>query len=417
MADGGNADIGIFQLQRELDEMERTGDDAGAAMLRKDIEDRLRERCGDSGSGPSVYNGNGSAGAGNRAAALALALVSLDQIEPNLNQPYLIKGWLDLGSSSVLYGESNVGKTFLALDIALHVAAGLRWHGIRVAAACPVVYVASEGGLGVKNRLEVVRRDKPDLARGAAGRFHLLPVTLDLCAKADAPAVIEVLRGLPELPGLIIIDTLARSMGAGDENTGQDMGAFIAAVDRIRAATGAHVMVIHHSGKDTSRGARGHSSLRAAVDTEIGLTREGQTITAEAHKQRDGVSGKTFSYTLRSVYLGDDQDGDPITSCVVEPAEAPGKKPERLTGQGLIAMQAFGDALAEHGLIRTGADFPSNRQSVSLDHWRVACDRHSLTDGESEGAARQAFGRAWKGLQEKGLIRVIDGFAWRCADV
>ena len=351
-----------------------------------------------------------------RAADLKRALIPLDEIEPVFHQPYLVKGWLDLGTASVLYGESNVGKTFLALDIGLHIAAGLAWHGVRVALSCPVIYIASEGGRGITNRLEAVWKDKPELARAAVGRFSLLPVTLDLCAKGDAAAMIEALRGLPEMPGLIIIDTLARSMGAGDENTGQDMGAFIASVDRIRAATGAHVMVIHHSGKDTSRGARGHSSLRAAVDTEIGLTREGATITAEDHKQRDGVSGKTFSYTLRSVHLGEDQDGDPITSCVVEPIEAQGKRGPVLKGQALIAMQAFGDALATHGVQKTGDEFPPNRKCVSLDHWHNMCDRHSLSNGGSDSAARTAFGRAWKTLQEMGLVRVLDGFAWRCSD-
>ena len=82
---------------------------------------------------------------GKRALELSRALVPFDQIEPVLDQPYLIKGWLDRGAASVLYGESNVGKTFLALDIALHVAAGLRWHGVRVAEACPVIYIATEG--------------------------------------------------------------------------------------------------------------------------------------------------------------------------------------------------------------------------------------------------------------------------------
>lgn len=354
-----------------------------------------------------------------RADDLKRALVPLDEIELILNQLYLIKGWLDRGAASALYGPSNVGKTFLALDMGLHVAAGLRWHGVRVATACPVVYVAAEGGRGVRNRLEAVWCDKPDLARAAvAGQFRLLPVTLDLCAKGDAPALIEALRSLPDMPGLIIIDTLARSLGAGDENSGQDMGAFIASVDRIRAATGAHVMVIHHSGKDGAKGARGHSSLRGAVDTEIELTRDGLTITAEAKKQRDMPSGKTFSYTLRSVYLGDDQDGDAITSCVVEPSDASAvKRGARVTGQPLIALQALDEALAEQGKVMADtARFPANRRCVSLEHWRIWCDRVSLSSGESAGAKRKAFFTAKAKLQELNAVCVVDGYAWRVAE-
>jgi hypothetical protein len=351
-----------------------------------------------------------------RAADLSLQLKPIYEIKPVLSSRYLVKGWLDRGTLSVVYGESNVGKTFFALDLALHVAAAKQWHGSKVRdwRACPgsVVYVAGEGGAGINNRIEAIRRDRPDLADTG---FLLLSTTLDLCTSEDAQHLVDALSDeVP--PSLIVIDTLARSMGNGDENTAKDMGAFVRSVDFLREKTGAHVMVIHHSGKDTSKGARGSGSLRAAADTEIELTRDGAVILAETKKQRDMTCGAVFAYTLKGVFLGTDEDGDPVTSAVVEPTEAPAKRAPRLKGQALIAMQAFGDALAAHGEVKHGEEFPPNRQCVSLDHWREACDRHHLTDGGSDSAARQAFGRAWKLLQEKETIRVIDGFAWRCAD-
>jgi hypothetical protein len=79
-------------------------------------------------------------------------------------------------------------------------------------------------------------------------------------------------------------------------------------------------------------------------------------------------------------------------------------------------MQAFDDALADHGETKASEAFPCNRQCVSLVNWREYCDRQSLTNGGSDSAKRQAFGRALKGLQEKEIVRVLDGFAWRCAD-
>jgi hypothetical protein len=356
-----------------------------------------------------------------RAAELSLQLKPLGRIKAILSSRYLVKGWLDRGAFSVVYGESNVGKTFFALDLALHVAAGKQWHGNKVRdwQTCPgpVVYVAGEGGAGINNRIEAIRRDFPDIAEQVEGNtdFLLLSTTLDLCTSEDAQHLVDALsEGVS--PSLIVIDTLARSMGNGDENTAKDMGAFVRSIDYLRAKTGAHVMVIHHSGKDTSKGARGSGSLRAAADTEIELTRDGPVILAETKKQRDMTCGAVFAYTLKGVFLGADEDGDPVTSAVVEPTEAPAKRSPRLKGQALIAMQAFGDALAAHGAIKHGNDFPPSRQCVSLDHWREACERHHLTDGGSDSAARQAFGRAWKALQEKQIIRVIDGFAWRCAD-
>ena len=321
-----------------------------------------------------------------RAAKLARALIPLDHIEAVLHRPYLVKNWLDLGNFSVDYGESNVGKTFLVLDLALHIAAGIQWHGARVSDPRQVPCIVNEGRRGVTDRLDAIWREMPDLARAAVGQFSLLSVTMDFCARGDAMALIEMVRNLPAKPGLIIIDALARTIGAGDENTGQDIGAFIASVDAIRAATGAQVMVIHHSGKDTSRGARGHSSLRAAADTGIGLTRAGLTITAEAHKQRDMPGGKAFACTLRGVHLGDDQGGEPITSCVVQPSDAPARRrgPKvtgpKVAGQALVALQALGEALSQYG--QTMADtarFPGNRQCLALGQWREWCDRMALT--------------------------------------
>ena len=205
-------------------------------------------------------------------------------------------------------------------------------------------------------------------------------------------------------------------MGAGDENTAKDMGQFVQSVDAIRQATGAHVAIIHHSGKDAGKGARGSGSLRAAVDTEIELRRNGAAIVATATKQRDMVCGAEFAYRLVSVELGHDSDGEALTSAIVEQSEIPPPRTAKLSGQALIAMQAFGDALAAHGEIKRGGDFPQNRQCVSLAHWREACDRHSLTDGEDESAPRKAFARAWKALQEREIIKVLDEFAWRVAD-
>jgi len=89
------------------------------------------------------------------------------------------------------------------------------------------------------------------------------------------------------------------------------------------------------------------------------------------------------------------------------------KRAPRLQGQALIAMQAFWDALSAHGETKSGGDFPSTRQCVSLEHWREVCDWHSLSSGEGESSKRTAFHKAWKGLQEKGFVRVIDGFAWK----
>lgn len=352
-----------------------------------------------------------------RADELAAKLQPLDSIRPALHGQYLVKGWLDQGTLSVVFGESNVGKTFLALDLAMHVAAGIDWHGARIPSgadwAGSALYVAGEGGRGVHNRIEALRRARPELVAPveSKGHFTLLPTALDLCGEGDADAIVDALTQLATFPALIIIDTLARAMGGGDENSGKDMGALIRNVDLIREQTSAHIMLIHHSGKDASRGARGHSSLRAAADTEIELTRSGAVVMAEAKKQRDVSELGRFAYTLKSVPIGLDGDGDEVTSAVVEPADLPKRGPN-VRGQALVALQALGDALAHHGEVKRGDLWPANRQCVNLEVWREFCNRHSLSSGTGKSSPRTAFHKARTQLQAKGLIRVVDGFVW-----
>lgn len=356
-----------------------------------------------------------------RATDLRFAMRPLREIEPMVRGHYLVKGWLDRATFSVVYGEPNVGKTFFALDLAMRLAAGGDWHGHRLARLEPgegVLYIAGEGGRGLNNRIEALRREDPELVAAAerAGTFTLLAEPLDLCNSEDAAHLAEAITGAGWRPALIVIDTLARAMGGGDENSGQDMGRLIRNVDYLRQELGAHVMVIHHSGKDAARGARGHSSLRGAVDTEIELTRSGEVVIAETRKQRDIADKRTFAYQLRSVRIGTDEDGDPVFAAVVEPSEAPARSTRRLKGQQLIAMQALGDALAHHGEVRRGDMFPVNRQCVPLARWREYCDRHSLSSGEAETSKRTAFHKAKTALQEKDLIRVIDGWVWSVED-
>lgn len=173
-----------------------------------------------------------------RAGLLAERLRPLNSIRPVLERRYLVKGWMDRGALSVVYGESNVGKTFLALDLALHVAAGAEWHGNRIHKSGQVVYVAAEGGTGLHNRIEALRSDQPDLIEAAAPNFSLLSEGLDLCTGEDAQYLSEALSNAAIRPALIVIDTLARVMGDGDENAARDMGKLVQSVDRLRAETG-----------------------------------------------------------------------------------------------------------------------------------------------------------------------------------
>jgi hypothetical protein len=231
-----------------------------------------------------------------------------------------VEGLLTEAGASVLYGPSNCGKSFWILDLAACVATGGRFRDELDVDQGAVVYVALEGRTGVQNRIAALK---------AAGRLPnsaplflcFAHVSLVEHGHADKLAAsVKLAANRSALPcRLVILDTLARAMAGADENKGADMTFAVASIDAVRSATSAHVCVVHHCGKDEAKGARGHSSLRAAVDTEIEVLRaEGETIsTVRVTKQRDLQVGEPMPFSLRSVELGKNTRGKAITSCLV----------------------------------------------------------------------------------------------------
>jgi hypothetical protein len=228
--------------------------------------------------------------------------------------PPLMEGWLDQGAMSVLYGESNVGKSFVALRLSWAIAAGQAVAGCAVTRG-RVVYVVAEGGRGVAKRVAALRAK---CGEGADGWFDLIvsPVNL-LDPRADMPVLLERLRAAGPV-AFLVVDTLSRAMAGGDENASTDMGALVKNLDAVRAATGAHLMVVHHSGKDRAKGARGHSLLRAATDTEIEVE-AGRMV---ATKQRDIESRAAIGFVLTGVTVGTDATGRGVASAVAELSRA-----------------------------------------------------------------------------------------------
>ncbi|WP_051362269.1 helicase RepA family protein [Solimonas soli] len=241
----------------------------------------------------------------------------------------LVQGLLVRGGVSLLYGDSNSGKTFLALDIAAAVARGAQWFDRHVEPGL-VVYLASESPASPRTRLQAYRTafkcETPNIVIVSS------PVDL-FNGDGDKDDIVNLVK---EIEGkthktcqFIIADTLARVSAGANENSGEDMGRVIKRVDALREATGAHVMLIHHAGKDQAKGARGWSGLRAAVDTEIEVTADDATglRCAEVTKQRD-IAGKgtRIGFQLEQVNLGTTKWGEPFTSCVVQPTNAPVKQ-------------------------------------------------------------------------------------------
>lgn len=230
---------------------------------------------------------------------------------------WLVKGFLPQAALAVLYGESGAGKTFAVLDLVMAVARGAsEWRGHRVNTA-RVVYIVAEGAAGFQLRLE------------AYARQHQVDIdALPLGVIADAPNLLAhddklVAKQVTAWGGasLIVVDTLAQSTPGANENSGEDMGKALAHCRRLHQATGALVLLVHHSGKDAAKGARGWSGLKAAADAEIEVLRDGDHRSIRLSKLKDGSEGQELPFKLLPVTLGVDEDGDEVTSCVVEHTE------------------------------------------------------------------------------------------------
>lgn len=312
----------------------------------------------------------------------------LHELAKNPPGPYLIKGMLQRGSHTVMYGAPGAGKTFVALDLAYHVAAGKEWQGRRVKQGT-VLYLAYEGIGGMAKRAAALAQHYGD----GDVPLYVTGADYNLREPAGRKLLGEDLAHLPDKPALVVIDTLARAMKGGDENSAQDMGAMNDAVSALIEATGACVMLLHHSGKNKAGGARGSSALLGAIDTEFEIDQR-QIL---SRKQRDVELADPLGFKLVPVTVGIDEDGDALLSCVVE-ACAP--ITERLAG--LTENCRLGlDVLIELA--------PDN-EAIDTDLWRGKC-REWLPRQES--AARKSFYRLRDTLLKRGLVEKTEDGKYR----
>lgn len=227
-----------------------------------------------------------------------------------------VKTVLPATGLAAMFGPSGSGKSFLALDLAAAIANGTPWFGFRVSRA-PVVYVMLEGEGGIRNRVAALEKAQGQLPIGWFGviaqQFHL-----------TAPQDVADLAAVITDGAVVFIDTLNRAAPTSDENSSKEMGNILQAAKDLQASIGGLVVVVHHTGKDPTKGMRGHSSLHAALDAAIEVER---TASGSRHwslaKAKEGEDGKQVAFRLKRHVLGHDIDGDEVASCSVEPDLAP----------------------------------------------------------------------------------------------
>jgi len=319
-----------------------------------------------------------------------------------------VRGVLPADGLAAVYGPPGSGKSFLALDLLGAVAEGRDWFDHRACPA-PVVYVALEGQAGIAQRVQAYRSrhgQAPADMRFVAERFALLE-------PGDVAELAAAIRAAGGAGGVVAIDTLNQASPGADENDSRDMGRIIEGAKLLQAALGGLVLLVHHSGKDAARGLRGHSSLLAALDAVIEVTREGDRREWRTSKAKDGPDGEAHPFRLDVVKLGIDEDGEPVTSCVVTPEAAGASRPTAPAGGNQrIAWDRIGEILREAGDGRPSgapAELPSGRPVVTLEAAIEAVAGRLVCDPKRR---RERATEAIRGLCSKGLLHHVEGWLW-----
>ena len=228
---------------------------------------------------------------------------------------WLVQDILPAGGLVGLYGPPGAGKSFLAIDLALAVASGKPWHGHAVESGF-ALYVSGEGGTGIGKRVQAWLSSNSVNANDVNIAWLTESVPISSTSEDMDVLFVRLNNEVEQSPSLVIIDTLARCFD-GDENLQEDMGRFIAGVDRLRREFHATVVVVHHTRLDTER-ERGSTAFRGAADTMLSVVRKQQhgPIELVCNKQKDAEEFGTLWFDLKVVPVT--MRGIADTSCIVE---------------------------------------------------------------------------------------------------
>ncbi|SDE12049.1 AAA domain-containing protein [Bradyrhizobium brasilense] len=344
-----------------------------------------------------------------------------DDVNETVTRDEIVKGFLGAGEFSLFVAKPGTAKSVLLCDIGCHIAAGREWHGRKVKQGMVVFFAAERQSL-TERRVAAWRKK-----HGLAGiPFVVVGGKLDLTGGLiDAKLLAATIKTLETKCGhecvLVIVDTVTRTFGGGDQNTSKDMQRYIQSVDELHRATGAHVAAIHHSGWDGDRG-KGAIDLDGAIDVSFGVNVVGKgptkTFTLECTGANDGEEGPVTSFRLDSVELGTDADGNVTTAPVVAQVEPTPCKTDgsNLKGSAAKALDSLKLAIQQHG--ETPPDgspgFPDGMPTATRDQWRAQyyADTRARDPRLPEDTLRKRFNRAIADLTTTEQIDTVGERFW-----
>ncbi|HEU0156799.1 MAG TPA: AAA family ATPase [Stellaceae bacterium] len=303
-------------------------------------------------------------------------------IELGTAPAYTVHGIIPRLGVVIVWGKPKCGKTFWAFDLEMHVALGWPYRGREVEQG-EVLHIACEGVAGLAARKEAWRIFHAAAVPDDPPFWLCKETSLDLIRDAEAVAK-DIFAQFGDRPiRLITIDTLNRSL-KGSESKDEDMSAYVRAAVRLAEQFQCAILIVHHCGYDATH-PRGHTSLIGAVDADIAIAKDaGGIICAEVQNMRDGAAGAQAYSRLAVVEVGYDDNGDPILSCAIVPADPPAAqsnaKPKGTKPPSPMASKFFGalgDAIAAHGQKMPAS---AGRLALTKERWEAEAIRLGLLD-------------------------------------
>lgn len=338
-------------------------------------------------------------------------LLSDDELKVLPHLDWRIKKVLPETGLAAVFGGTGSGKSFLVIDMAQAIAAGRPWFGYR-SKPCNVLYCAFEGEGGISGRISAYRIRHGE----TAANIRYLVQPFNLLESVDVGDLAQAMKANGQSTQVVILDTLNRATPGADENDSKSMGQIISAAKQLQTLVGGLVVLVHHTGKDASKGLRGHSSLFAALDAAIEVRRDGDRREWMIAKCKDGEDGASHPFELEVVELEYDQDDECISSCTVHPMQDITNLVKKTippkSGNQRVAWDVLGEEFRKAQNFRAEgapATLPPGRPWIRLEdainktRIRLVCEPKRQTERAQ---------RAIMGLIDRGLLRHEGGFVW-----
>jgi len=334
--------------------------------------------------------------------------ITIEDMMAGIKKPnWLIKGILERGSMNLLFGESGAGKSLFAMDWAFCAATGRDWHGHKIKEELKTLIIMGEGLRGASMRFKALSQKYGE----APKNIRLSRRSINLLDSKEADDILKIVAELDFKPDIIIIDTLHRNM-VGDENSSEDMAMYFKSIELLARRLDAAIVTVHHSGHGDKGRSRGSSSIKAAMDAEFCVTKNGEAITFSCTKSKDFGFGTDMSFFIKEVELEGDvfydaDDDKQITSVYLEyqgvakKEKSLPKKLQKALDSLVLAAETIGKQRPELSILGSG------QVIVSLSEWKPF-----FNEDKELASRRQNFSECRKDLIKQGFICVDGDYSW-----